>query len=116
MKTARLVTLVGSAALALALSASLVGAQDAQVIKIASQSPLSGPQSSLGIGIRNGVELAIEQNSQALADLGFTVEFVPYDDQATPEVGVSNAQQIVADAAIRAWPFLRRKSTTRTIW
>lgn len=100
MKTARLVTLVGSAALALALSASLVGAQDAQVIKIASQSPLSGSQSALGIGIRNAVELAIEQNSQALNDLGFTVEFVPYDDQATPEVGVSNAQQIVADAAI----------------
>ncbi|MFN8379981.1 MAG: branched-chain amino acid ABC transporter substrate-binding protein [Anaerolineae bacterium] len=100
MKTARLVTLVGSAALALALSASLVSAQDNQVIKIASQSPLSGPQSVLGIGIRNGVELAIEQNSQALADLGFTVEFVPYDDQATPEVGVSNAQQIVADASI----------------
>ena len=100
MKTARLVTLAGSAALALALSASLVGAQDSQVIKIASQSPLSGPQSVLGIAIRNGVELAIEQNSQALNDLGFTVEFVPYDDQATPEVGVANAQQIVADPAI----------------
>ncbi|MBL8146162.1 MAG: branched-chain amino acid ABC transporter substrate-binding protein [Anaerolineae bacterium] len=100
MKTARLVTLAGSAALALALSASLVGAQDSQVIKIASQSPLSGPQSVLGIAIRNGVELAIEQNSQALNDLGFTVEFVPYDDQATAEVGVANAQQIVADPAI----------------
>lgn len=100
MKTARLVTLVGSAALALALSASLVSAQDTQVIKIASQSPLSGPQSVLGIAIRNGVELAIEQNSQALADLGFTVEFVPYDDQATADVGVQNAQQIVADPAI----------------
>jgi len=100
MKTARLVTLAGSAALALALSASLVGAQDSQVIKIASQSPLSGPQSVLGIAIRNGVELAIDQNSQALTDMGFTIEFVPFDDQATPEVGVANAQQIVADPAI----------------
>jgi branched-chain amino acid transport system substrate-binding protein len=100
MKAAKLVTLVGSAALALALSASLVGAQDAQVIKIASQSPLSGAQSVLGIGIRNGVELAIEQNSDALAEMGFEVQFVPYDDQATPDVGVSNAQLIVADSAI----------------
>lgn len=100
MKAARLVTLVGSAALALALSTSLVSAQDAQVIKIASQSPLSGSQSVLGIGIRNGVELAIEQNSAVLTELGFTVEFVPYDDQATPDVGVSNAQNIVADSAI----------------
>ncbi len=100
MKATRLVALVSSAALALALSASLVTAQDTQVIKIASQSPLSGSQSVLGIGIRNGVELAIEQNSDALAEMGYTVQFVPYDDQATPEVGVSNAQNIVADSGI----------------
>ena len=82
------------------MSASLVQAQDATVIKIASQSPLSGGQSQLGIGIRNGVELAIEQFSGPLADLGFEIQFVPFDDQATPDVGVANAQQIVADAAI----------------
>lgn len=100
MKAARLATLVGSAALALALSASLVAAQDAQVIKIASQSPLSGSASNVGIGIRNGVELAIEQHGDVLSEMGYTIEFVPYDDQATPGVGVSNAQLIVADAAI----------------
>ncbi len=100
MKTARLVSFVGSAALALALSVSLVSAQDTQVIKIASQSPLSGPASNIGGGIRNAVELAIQQNSEALEELGFTIEFVPYDDQATPEVGVGNAQIIVADSAI----------------
>lgn len=100
MKAAKLVTLAGSVALALALSTSLVGAQESQVIKIASQSPLSGAQSVIGIGIRNGVELAIEQNSDVLADLGYQVQFVPYDDQATPDVGVSNAQLIVADTAI----------------
>lgn len=85
---------------ALALSVSLVSAQDSQVIKIASQSPLSGPQSVLGIGIRNAVELAINQLSGPLADMGYTIEYVPFDDQATPEVGVSNAQQIVADEEI----------------
>lgn len=100
MKTAKLVSLVGSAALALVLSVPLVSAQDTQVIKIASQSPLSGPASNIGGGIRNGVELAIQQNSEALEELGFTIEFVPYDDQATPEVGVGNAQAIVADPAI----------------
>jgi branched-chain amino acid transport system substrate-binding protein len=72
------------------------------VIKIASQSPLSGPQASLGTGIRNGVELAIEQLSGPLSEMGYSVEFVPYDDQATPDVGVSNAQQLVNDAAILA--------------
>jgi branched-chain amino acid transport system substrate-binding protein len=82
-----------------ALSLSAVSAQD-NVIRIASQSPLSGPQSSLGVGIRNGVELAIEQLAAPIEELGFTVEFVPFDDQATPDIGVSNAQQIVADPAI----------------
>lgn len=88
-------------AVGLLLGATLVSAQDT-VIRIASQSPLSGPQSVLGTGIRNGVELAIEQLSGPLTELGYTVEFVPFDDQATPDVGVSNAQNIVNDGAILA--------------
>ncbi len=87
---------------ALSLSVAFVQAQDTQVIKIASQSPLSGPQSILGISIRNSAELAVEQLSADLEAAGFTVEFVPYDDQATPDVGVSNANNIVNDAAILA--------------
>lgn len=87
----------------LALSMTLVNAQDGtQVIKIASQSPLSGPQSVVGSSIRNGVELAIEQLSGPLAEAGFTVEFVPFDDQATPDVGVANANLLVNDPAILA--------------
>lgn len=102
MKVRKVLSLVSASALALALSVSVVQAQDENVIRVASQSPLSGPQSVLGISIRNGVELAISQHSQALVDLGFTVEFVPFDDQATPEVGTSNAQQIAADPSILA--------------
>lgn len=87
--------------LVLALSLSVVQAQDTGgVIKIATQSPLSGGQSILGTGLRNGAELAIEQLAGPLRDAGFDVQLVPFDDQASPEVGVSNAQQIVADPAI----------------
>lgn len=100
MKARRFSILVVVLLLGIIMSASLVQAQDATVIKIASQSPLSGGQSQLGIGIRNGVELAIEQFGGPLTDLGFEIQFVPFDDQATPDVGVANAQQIVADAAI----------------
>jgi len=100
MKMKRFLTL-SLAALAL-IGASAASAQDAKVIKIASQSPLSGPQQSLGIGIRNAVDLAIQQLSGPLNEAGFTVEFVPFDDQATPDVGVANAQQIVNDPAIVA--------------
>ncbi|MCU0512944.1 MAG: branched-chain amino acid ABC transporter substrate-binding protein [Anaerolineae bacterium] len=102
MKLRRVTLLAVMAALVLVLGASLTTAQDAKVIKIASQSPLSGPQSVLGTAIRNAAELAIEQMSGPLTEMGFTVEFVPFDDQATPDVGVANAQNMVNDPAILA--------------
>ncbi len=88
-----------SVLMVLSLGVSMVAAQD-NVIKIASQSPLSGGQSELGTGLRNGTELAIEQLGGDLEAMGFDIQFVPFDDQATPDVGVANAQQIVADSAI----------------
>lgn len=70
------------------------------LIKIATQSPLSGPQSVLGTAIKNGAQLSLEQNSGKLQELGFTVELAPYDDQATPDTGVANASQITSDPAV----------------
>jgi branched-chain amino acid transport system substrate-binding protein len=46
--------------------------------------------------------LAIEQLSGPLEEMGYDIQFVPFDDQATADVGVANAQQIVADPAIMA--------------
>ena len=66
-------------------------------IKIATQSPLSGPQAALGVGIRNGAELGLEQLGKTLTDMGFTVELEPFDDQAKPEVGSANAKNIISD-------------------
>jgi branched-chain amino acid transport system substrate-binding protein len=86
---------------ATAFSTTAVRAQD-KVIKIASQSPLSGGQSVLGTAIGNGTNLGVEQLSKPLTDKGFKVEYVAFDDQATPDVGVANAQNIVNDAAILA--------------
>lgn len=71
-----------------------------KVIKIATQSPLSGDQSVLGVDIKRGAELALEQNGGALAAMGFKVELAPFDDQANPDTGVANAKQIVSDPAI----------------
>jgi branched-chain amino acid transport system substrate-binding protein len=102
MRNKRFAVLVLVVVLALALSATFVGAQDAKVIKIASQTPLSGPQSALGSSMSNGVALAVEQLSGPLTELGYKVEYVPFDDQATPDVGVANAQNLVNDPAILA--------------
>jgi branched-chain amino acid transport system substrate-binding protein len=71
-------------------------------IKIATQSPLSGGQANNGQGIMNGALLAVEQLSGPLKDMGFTVELVPFDDQAKPEVGVANAKNIASDPDILA--------------
>ena len=93
-----LLTVLVTASMVLAACAPGGGA--ATVIKIATQSPLSGGQSQLGVGIKNGAELALEQLSGPLKDMGFDVQLAPYDDQATPDVGVANAKNIVADASI----------------
>ncbi len=71
-----------------------------QVIKIATQSPLSGGSAAVGEGIKNGAQLAVEQLSAPLKAMGFTVQVVPFDDQAKPEVGVANAKNIVSDPDI----------------
>src|SRR3989475_5267602 len=89
------------AVLAVALvPASELGAQGKGTIKIATQSPLSGGEAALGEGIKLGTQLAIEKFKGNLEKTGFKVELVPYDDQAKPDVGVSNAKNIIADKAI----------------
>ncbi|MCA0452909.1 MAG: branched-chain amino acid ABC transporter substrate-binding protein [Chloroflexi bacterium] len=100
MKTKRFILMVLLTMVAIAMNAAVLRAQDAKVIKIASQSPLSGGQALSGTSMRNAIELAIADLKQPLVDLGFDVQYVPFDDQATPDVGVSNAQNMVNDPAI----------------
>ncbi|HEV8643326.1 MAG TPA: branched-chain amino acid ABC transporter substrate-binding protein [Methylomirabilota bacterium] len=77
-----------------------VRAQGKGTIKIATQSPLSGGQAALGEGIKLGTQLALEKFKGNLDKMGFKVELVPFDDQAKPDVGVSNARNIIADKDI----------------
>jgi branched-chain amino acid transport system substrate-binding protein len=70
------------------------------VIKVATQTPLSGEQAALGEHIKLGAQLAVEETQKKFKSLGFDLLLVPYDDQAKPEVGVANARNIVADAEI----------------
>jgi branched-chain amino acid transport system substrate-binding protein len=83
----------------LILSALLPAAAWAQkgTIKVAVQAPLSGEQAALGEHVKLGAQLAVEEATKSFKALGFDLVFVPYDDQAKPEVGVANARNIVAD-------------------
>lgn len=86
--------------LSLVLAACGGAASGGETIKVATQSPLSGGQSAIGVDIKNGAELALEQLKGPLEEMGFKVELAPYDDQANPDTGVANAKQIVADPAV----------------
>jgi branched-chain amino acid transport system substrate-binding protein len=75
---------------------------EAQVIKIASVTPLSGSQAALGEDIKLGAELAFEERKAEIEKLGFKLEFTPQDDQADPKMGVTVAQKLIADKAVLA--------------
>lgn len=85
------------------LAALALGTASAQTtIKIASLSPLSGGQSDLGIQIRNGTQLAVNEYKAAFKKLGFDLQLVPFDDQADPATGTAAARKIAADKQILA--------------
>jgi branched-chain amino acid transport system substrate-binding protein len=76
------------------------GGGGVKTIKIATQSPLSGDMSVVGVDIKRGAELGVEQMGGALTTMGFKIELAPFDDQGNPDTGVANAKQIVSDPAI----------------
>lgn len=79
-----------------------VFAQKNGTIKIAVQAPLSGEQAALGEYVKLGAQLGVEEAVKSFKALGFDLVFVPYDDQAKPEVGVANARNVVADQDVLA--------------
>ncbi|GGM05362.1 branched-chain amino acid ABC transporter substrate-binding protein [Deinococcus aerophilus] len=80
------------------LSGGVASAQT--TIKIASLSPLSGSQSFTGTLLKNGAQLAVEEQKAAFKKLGFDLQFVGYDDQADPATGTAAARKIASDRQI----------------
>ncbi|MFO0252808.1 MAG: branched-chain amino acid ABC transporter substrate-binding protein, partial [Betaproteobacteria bacterium] len=73
-------------------------------VKIGSASPLTGPQAHIGIDIRNGVQLAIEDANAANIEIGgkkVKFELVAEDDEANPTKATTVAQKLV-DAKVAA--------------
>ncbi|MCI1857038.1 MAG: branched-chain amino acid ABC transporter substrate-binding protein [Sporolactobacillus sp.] len=78
------------------------GGSKKTVIKIASQSPLSGGSATLGEAIKLGAQLAIDDQKKDFAKKGFTIQLDAVDDMGDPKKGVANAQQLVADKSVLA--------------
>lgn len=70
---------------------------DGGKILIATQSPLSGSQSSLGDSVKVGAEYALNLRKEEFKKLGFDLQLFPQDDQADPKIGVANAEMLISN-------------------
>ncbi|EYB69798.1 branched-chain amino acid ABC transporter, periplasmic amino acid-binding protein [Deinococcus phoenicis] len=89
-------------ALSISLLAALAlgSAHAATVVKIATISPLSGSSSNLGLQIKNGAQLAVNEMKPQFAKAGMTLELVAYDDQGDAATGTAAARRVGADKSI----------------
>lgn len=77
-------------------------ASGSNVIKIATQTPLSGGSAIVGESMRLGAQMKLEEEAAKFKELGYTLQLESYDDQSDPKKGVSNANIIGADNSIYA--------------
>ena len=83
------------AAAAIASTLGLSPAFAADPIKIGVSGPFTGGSSSMGVSMRDGVKLAIDEINKAGGVLGRPIEGVFRDDEARNELGVQIAQELI---------------------
>lgn len=85
---------------ALALAGSFAFAADP--IKIGVSGPFTGGSSSMGVSMRDGVRLAVEEINKAGGVLGRPLAVVERDDEAKNERGVQIAQELISKEKVVA--------------
>ncbi|MEU6064845.1 MULTISPECIES: branched-chain amino acid ABC transporter substrate-binding protein [Streptomyces] len=93
-----------------ALSLTACGSRDAgsaddtsggsTVVTIGFDAPLTGDLSALGLGMKNSVDLAVNQANKNKEVPGVTFKVVALDDQAQPSSGQQNATKLVAEKSV----------------
>ncbi|MFE0516836.1 branched-chain amino acid ABC transporter substrate-binding protein, partial [Streptomyces sp. NPDC058964] len=93
-----------------ALSLTACGSRDAgsaddtsggsTVVTIGFDAPLTGDLSALGLGMKNSVDLAVNQANKNKEVPGVAFRVVALDDQAQPSSGQQNATKLVADKSV----------------
>ena len=73
-----------------------------KVVKIGVVAPLSGALTAIGVGIRNGADLAVKQANEAKKIKGWKIVLAPEDDTATPDVGANAATKLSDDKSVMA--------------
>ena len=59
-------------------------------------SPLSGPLSALGLGMKNSADLAVNQANQKCTVPGYKLQFQAEDDQSTPQIAGQAATKLAS--------------------
>lgn len=93
-------------AIAPAILLTVVGAidvrsQEKPTYKLAYVGPITGPNTSVGVGTMNSMDLAIRQ-ANAKGDLPFKLELVSETDNSKPAAGVAAVQKLCGDKSVLA--------------
>jgi branched-chain amino acid transport system substrate-binding protein len=90
----------------IAISTAILGfsslAQAADPIKIGVAGPFTGGSSSMGVSMRDGVKLAVDEINKAGGVLGRQLQVVERDDEAKNERGVQIAQELINKEKVTA--------------
>ena len=96
MRSSRIPPHQRSLAAALALLCLSLPAAAADTLKIGVSCPFSGGSADMGISVRNGIRLAVEEiNSWAGGVAGKKIELIERDDLANPEAGKKIAEELI---------------------
>ena len=71
-----------------------------KTVKIGVIAPLSGSLTALGLGIKNGADLAVRQANEAKKIKGWKIVLAPEDDTAVPDVGANAATKLSDDKSV----------------
>ncbi len=95
-------TQIAAAAAAMAFATAATVSMAADPIKIGVAGPFTGGSSSMGVSMRDGVRLAIEEINKAGGVLGRPLLAVERDDEAKNERGVQIAQELINKEKVTA--------------
>jgi branched-chain amino acid transport system substrate-binding protein len=96
MRFGKILPILAAATFAYATSAT------AQPIKVGLTGPFTGGSASMGVSMRDGVKIAVEEINKNGGVLGRPLLLVERDDQARNEVGVQIAQELISKEEVVA--------------
>ena len=71
-------------------------------IKIGVDGPFTGGSSSMGVSMRDGVRMAVDEINKAVGVLGRPIQLIERDDEAKNERGVQIAQELISKEKVVA--------------